>query len=67
MPTRKKSVKAVVNPVDPVNAEERVVDQAFEVQVRELIGGSRWAELRAAFVLHGSTLTRREESRGEVS
>lgn len=60
MARRPKVVKPA-NPVDPRNADERVVDQAFEVQIRELIKERRWSELEAACMLHGSTLSRREE------
>lgn len=58
MTRRKPKVR---NHVNPHNAEERVIDTAFEAQVRELTTDRKWSELRAAFLLHGSALTRREE------
>lgn len=62
MPPRKKRTPKTISPVDPHNADDRVVDLAFNVQIKELAKQRKWSELEAAFVLHGSTLTRREES-----
>lgn len=60
-PRKPRVVKPVVNPVDPRDAKDRVVDQAFQIQVRELTYLRKWEELRAVLLLYGSILTRREE------
>jgi len=61
MTRRKPRTPKVVNPVDPRNAEDRVVDTAFDIQVRELTKARKWTELEAAFLMHESVLMRREE------
>jgi hypothetical protein len=61
MTRRKPRTPTAVNPVDPRNADDRVIDTAFDIQVRELTKARKWAELEAAFLMHESVLMRREE------
>ena len=65
--TRRKQAtrKQRSNPVLPRNSMERIEDTAFEHRVRVLTERRRWAELQAAFMMHGSTLTDREQGRGK--